>query len=103
MDPLHDPNEDRNAPNPFDIPAELVNEEIKKASQKLWDLPFKEGDHNPGIPLTTARVSRLLVLLSRQADLGTAANLRIQRNLIRLTVALFFISLAQIIVAILHK
>lgn len=80
---MTDPNTDRTARNPFDVPAEELNDELRQAVQKLWDLPFKDGDLSPGLAVTTARMARLSVLLGRQADITTDKNLRIAEASLR--------------------
>jgi hypothetical protein len=73
-----------------------VDPEIEAAIADMDEHAVERGLRHDSTPVALAKFARLLGLLSTKAEKQTAANLKIQRNLIWLTVLIFVLTLAML-------
>jgi hypothetical protein len=78
--------------------TETKNDLVKTAEHLLTDIHDESLDRDrPGsetVSRTMSRFAALLVVLSRQANQATQANLKLQEKVVRLTWGLFWLTLA---------
>ena len=73
-----------------------VDPEIEAAIAGMEEHAVERGSRYDSTAVALAKFARLLGLLSAKAEKQTAANLKIQRNLIWLTVLIFILTLVML-------
>ena len=83
------------------IPPEQLAESLQKELEALHRVTVSESapSNYEVMPTALARLSRILSILSRQADVQTRANLSLQRWVVGLTIALLALTVALTIIA----